>query len=81
MKHKTLEELVAHCGFEKLSDDLWSASGDHIEELIDSVQRLTILNIISSLAVVHDAIAGDGQKVVIKEDDLLSRYKIKTGMQ
>jgi hypothetical protein len=49
--------------------------------LLDSIQRLTILNIISSLAVVHDAIAGDGQKVVIKDDDLLSKYKIKTGMQ
>jgi hypothetical protein len=74
--------LAKEAGFTEIAPGMFSADAASIETLVDEVQRLTILNIITSLATVHDIMATSGKKVI---DDSAEKnmfdYKKWGGMQ
>lgn len=56
--------LAKEFEIQEISPDVFSISKDNLEGLIDEVQRMTLLNIITSLATVHDIIAAGNKKVI-----------------
>lgn len=73
--------LAKEAGFIETVPGMFSADYSCIEALVDEVQRLTILNIITSLATVHDVMASVNKKVIDDSDKTMFDYKKWGGMQ
>lgn len=56
--------LVKEFEVEESSPGVFVIKKENLEALIDEVQRMTLLNIITSLATVHDVIAAGNKKVI-----------------
>jgi hypothetical protein len=56
--------LAKEAGFKEIAPGMFSADSTSVEALVDEAQRLTLLNIITSLATVHDVIAAGNKKVI-----------------
>jgi len=56
--------LAKEAGFIETAPGVFTADQDSVRVLVDEVQRLTLLNIITSLATVHDVIAAGNKKVI-----------------
>ena len=74
--------LAKEAGFIETAPGVFSADYSCIETLVDEVQRLTHLNIITSLATVHDVIAAGNKKVIDDSSDkTMFDYKKWGGVQ
>lgn len=74
--------LAKEAGFVETVPGVFSADYSAIETLVDEVQRLTLLNIITSLATVHDVIAAGNKKVIDNSvEKNMFDYKKWGGMQ
>lgn len=73
--------LAKEAGFIETAPGVFSADYTCVESLVDEVQRLTILNIITSLATVHDIMASGNKKVIDETERSMFDYKKWGGMQ
>jgi len=73
--------LAKEAGFIETVPGMFSADYNSVQTLVDEVQRLTLLNIITSLATVHDVIAAGNKKVIDDSEKSMFDYKKWGGVQ